>query len=433
MAKKSGRTSGTKKFALASKAEFCSGSFQDLMLTLNCFAERWGLRRLSSTLEGWEYPWFLFNAFDGADWSQVRLLDMDSDLNPMPWFMASLGAQVELVGKRGMRTAQWEDVRRRTGLKVDWQVPSVNQVRIPEQCYDVVTCFSAAEPCPGQDIMVAEAAKALRSGGTFLISSRLRPPSRGLSLPWRSSGVLTIKKFTQTIWEHPAFGANAENPGWGLRPDDILVEKDRKCRFPGPVTAGAAVLRKNTRAKRGSHKRDAGMILSSWTYRRFILWKTHGGSSGSDMWVRPWVSCGTPFILFSNPALHACILSSDTSKSPIYLQVGFAIYLCSGLIPWMRSSETVTRCTSSFIANANYLKKSLLYPRAGVRYSERIELFHEPCHQCCSFHCSVYILGPPSSPVLAGFATGPFAVAGFGFGLGLFLGVMNAFFRDIRH
>jgi SAM-dependent methyltransferase len=244
MAKKSGRTSGTKKFALASKAEFCSGSFQDLMLTLNCFAERWGLRRLSTTLEGWEYPWFLFNAFDGADWSQVRLLDMDSDLNPMPWFMASLGAQVELVGKRGMRTAQWEEVRRRTGLKVDWQVPSINEVRIPEQCYDVVTCFSAAEPCPGQDTMVAEAAKALRSGGTFLISLRLRPPSRGLSLPWRSSGVLTIKKFTQTIWEHPAFGVNAENPGWGLRPDDILVEKDGKCRFPGPVTAGAAVLRK---------------------------------------------------------------------------------------------------------------------------------------------------------------------------------------------
>ena len=244
MAGKADRGSGMKKFALANEAEFRSGSFRDFMVTLNCFAKRWGLRRLSTTLEGWEYPWFWFNALDGEDWPQVRLLDMDSDLNPMPWFMASLGAQVELVGKRGMWTAQWEEVRRRTGLKVDWQVPSVKQVRIPEHCFDVVTCFSAAEPDPGQDIMAAEAAKALRSGGTFLISLRLRPPSWGVNLPWRSSGVSTIKKFTQTIWEHPAFGANEEKPGWHLCPDGMLVEKDRRCRFPGPVTAGAAVLRK---------------------------------------------------------------------------------------------------------------------------------------------------------------------------------------------
>jgi ABC-type polysaccharide/polyol phosphate export permease len=31
--------------------------------------------------------------------------------------------------------------------------------------------------------------------------------------------------------------------------------------------------------------------------------------------------------------------------------------LCAGLIPWIGFSDTVSRCTNSFVENANYLRK----------------------------------------------------------------------------
>jgi hypothetical protein len=230
---------GPKRFSLAGEAEARSGLFQDFMNTLNCFAKRMGLRQLSTGLEGWEHPWLWFNAFSGTeDWRKVRLLNIGSDLNPMPWFLASLGANVEFAGKEGLRTEAWEEIRDRSGLKVGRQAPVDKKIRIPEGLFDVVMYFSCVESGAEMRVIVSEAAGALREGGLFLVSARLRPPSWGIDFPGPNSRTPAIKKY-RAILEHPAF---ERMPDWRPSRDDMLVEKDS--RFPRPVTAGAAVLRK---------------------------------------------------------------------------------------------------------------------------------------------------------------------------------------------
>ena len=109
---------------------------------------------------------------------------------------------------------------------------------------------------------------------------------------------------------------------------------------------------------------------------------------------------------------------------------GFAIYLCAGLIPWLSFSETVTRCTNSFVENANYLKKLAIPEQvfvaqdAGSSFLSLMIGMALLVAICCTLgHYPGWSwLALPLILIL---------LQGFGFGLGLLLGVLNTFFRDI--
>jgi hypothetical protein len=88
---KSEKTSAQKLLSLASVAELSSRLFCDFMLTLNTFARRWGLRQFTNWSKIWEYPWLWFNGLSGINWSRAKVLDIGSELGPMPWFLASIG------------------------------------------------------------------------------------------------------------------------------------------------------------------------------------------------------------------------------------------------------------------------------------------------------------------------------------------------------
>jgi len=109
---------------------------------------------------------------------------------------------------------------------------------------------------------------------------------------------------------------------------------------------------------------------------------------------------------------------------------GFAIYLCAGLIPWIGFSETVSRCTNSFVDNANYLRKLAIPEQvfvaqnAGSSFLSLMIGMTMLVGICCLLgHYPAWSwLCLPAVLIL---------LQGFGFGLGLFLGVLNTFFRDI--
>ncbi|MGA2937028.1 MAG: ABC transporter permease [Syntrophobacteraceae bacterium] len=173
------------------------------------------------------------------------------------------------------------------------------------------------------------------------------------------------------------------------------------------------------------------MILSSWTYRRFIwenawreLWFRYVGSVMGFLWnaIHPLFQILIYTLVFSQ-IIPARIPNMSSG-------FGFAIYLCSGLIPWMGFSETVTRCTNSFIANANYLKKVSI-PEQVFVIQNASSCFMNLAISVAIFIAVCIVLG--HSPALSWLALPLVLVLlqGFGFGLGLFLGVMNAFFRDI--
>ena len=108
----------------------------------------------------------------------------------------------------------------------------------------------------------------------------------------------------------------------------------------------------------------------------------------------------------------------------------FAIYLCSGLLPWLGFSECVTRGTQSFLENATYLKK--------LPIPEQVFVAQNAVGATLSLGVSMSLLFLLTF-ILKGEITWAWMVVptvillfqSFGFGLGLMLGSLNVFFRDI--
>ena len=109
---------------------------------------------------------------------------------------------------------------------------------------------------------------------------------------------------------------------------------------------------------------------------------------------------------------------------------GYSIHLCAGILTWGLFSEITSRAQTVFIENAALLKK-MSFPRlclpvivvlnAGLNFAIIFGLFLGFLVLTGNF---------PGWPVLALF---PLLVieAGFAIGLGISLGVLNVFFRDV--
>ena len=173
------------------------------------------------------------------------------------------------------------------------------------------------------------------------------------------------------------------------------------------------------------------MIISIWNYRDFIwrsAWRDlrhrYAGSSMGFLWnvINPLFQIVLYTLVFSQ------LMVIKIANMPSGF--GFAIYLCAGLIPWIGFSETVSRCTNSFVDNAHYLRKLAIPEQvfvaqnAGSTFLSLVigmTLLMGICgllghYPAWSWLCLPVVL---------------ILLQGFGFGLGLFLGVLNTFFRDI--
>jgi len=108
----------------------------------------------------------------------------------------------------------------------------------------------------------------------------------------------------------------------------------------------------------------------------------------------------------------------------------YSIYLCSGVLTWGLFSEITSRAQNTFLDNANLLKK-LSFPRlclpvvvvanAGLNFVIVFGLF------------TLFLLVSGNFPGLAYLAMLPLLVilVALAVGLGVTLGVLNVFFRDV--
>ena len=168
-----------------------------------------------------------------------------------------------------------------------------------------------------------------------------------------------------------------------------------------------------------------------WQYRVFI-WR----SAISDLRDR---YAGSAIGVFWNvlmPLLQILILTIVFSQ---IMEVrlpragaasAFAIYLCSGLLPWLGFSECVSRGTQSLLENATYLKK--------LPIPEQIFVAQNALGSTLSVGISILLL-LLLTIALQGEITWAWLVVpavillfqSLAFGLGLMLGALNVFFRDI--
>lgn len=182
---------------------------------------------------------------------------------------------------------------------------------------------------------------------------------------------------------------------------------------------------------RGRAMISAGMIKDVFAYRGFILGsvkrefqsKFRNSMLGAAwMILNPLAMIVVYTVIFSQ-VMKARLPGVDSAFA-------YSIYLCAGVITWGLFAEITGRGQTVFIDNANLLKK-LSFPRiclpvivvlgAGVNFAIIFTLF------------TVFLVLSGSFPGWIFLAIVPVLVVQviFAIGLGVVLGVLNVFFRDV--
>lgn len=173
------------------------------------------------------------------------------------------------------------------------------------------------------------------------------------------------------------------------------------------------------------------MWLAVWNYRHFIL-----SSIRADFRARFSRSVLGGLWAIINPlaqaAIYAVVLSDVmSSRLPgVNSKSAYSIYLLGGLLGWSLFTEVLNRCTSIFIDNANLMKK-VRFPKiclpmitAGVALVNSALLFVATLIVMALFghFPGIYVLWV--APLML-------VTLIFGLGIGLILGVINVFVRDV--
>ena len=229
---------------LASVEELSSRPFRNFMTTLNSFAARLRLRQFTDGSKIWEYPWLWFNGLSGIDWSRTKVLDIDSELGPMPWFLASLGASVTLTQMQAAWVPDWERIVLQTGLTVDWRAISSEELPFRNQSFDVVTSFSVIEHQKDKKRTVNEATRVLKPGGLLALSFDVCEMAMGTTLPEGNGKALTVSEFEELLWQHPDFVQERDKPEWNIEDIEAFKKWPLESAPHHNYVSGAAVLRK---------------------------------------------------------------------------------------------------------------------------------------------------------------------------------------------
>ena len=174
-----------------------------------------------------------------------------------------------------------------------------------------------------------------------------------------------------------------------------------------------------------------GMLKPLWAYRGFILGSVkrefqskYRNSLLGAAWnvIQPLAMIVVYTVIFSQ-VMQTRLPGVDSTFA-------YSIYLCAGIITWGLFAEITGRAQNIFLENANLLKK-LSFPRlclpvtvvanAGLNFAIVFALF------------SAFLLITGSFPGWAYLALIPLLIiqVAFAIGLGITLGVLNVFFRDV--
>jgi lipopolysaccharide transport system permease protein len=124
------------------------------------------------------------------------------------------------------------------------------------------------------------------------------------------------------------------------------------------------------------------------------------------------------------------IVFTSILKNTAPMKVHYTVYLCSAMLPWTAFAECITRGTNSFLANAIYLRK--------LPIPEQVFVAQSALSTAISLVISYAIL------VIVAVCLGHFPswhwlllpipmalLITMGFGVGMALGTLNAFIRDV--
>ena len=173
------------------------------------------------------------------------------------------------------------------------------------------------------------------------------------------------------------------------------------------------------------------MLASAWRYRRFII-----SSIAADFRLRYARSRVGLFWMLAQPlaqvAIFALVLSGvlaarlPGSGGPF----AYATYLLAGMLFWTLLSETVLRCLTVFIENGNLLRK-ISFPRVTLPIiAVGVALASHAVLMIVTILGAALMGHPPGAHLLALVPLTVLTLA-LATGLGIVLGALNVFARDV--
>jgi len=172
-------------------------------------------------------------------------------------------------------------------------------------------------------------------------------------------------------------------------------------------------------------------IAAIWRYRGFII-----GSVTREFKVRYQTSVlGTTWAVI-NPLALVFIYTVVFSRlmrarlPDVENTVGYGIYLCSGILCWSAFTEIATRCQNVFLENANLIRK-MSFPRICLPLI--VVISATISYTIMLLIILVFLVLTKSSIGIALLAILPLLLLQtfLATGLGMILGVLNVFFRDV--
>jgi len=170
-----------------------------------------------------------------------------------------------------------------------------------------------------------------------------------------------------------------------------------------------------------------------WEYRQFIL-----GLVGKDFRERYLGSMLGGLWMALNPLALILIYTLVFGQLMGHRLPGdggglnYGVFLCAGILPWGLFSETLQRCTNIFVEEGNLLKK-VSFPRLAL---PAVVLLSSAMSFAVTFAVlTVILLVTGSFPGWGILQFLPLLLVqqGLALGLGITLGVLNVFVRDIGH
>lgn len=174
-----------------------------------------------------------------------------------------------------------------------------------------------------------------------------------------------------------------------------------------------------------------GMLRAIWVYRGFILGsvkREFQSKYRNSMLGASWTVLYPLTMIIVYTVIFSQIMR--TRLPGIDSTFSYSIYLCAGVITWGLFAEITGRCQNIFLENANLIKK-LNFPRiclpiivvlvAGINFAIIFGLF------------TLFLILSRNYPGWAFLAVFPVLAVQivFSIGLGIILGVLNVFFRDV--
>jgi ubiquinone/menaquinone biosynthesis C-methylase UbiE len=167
----------------------------------------------------------------------------------MPWFLASLGAQVTLVEKDAQWVSTWERLVKETGLGVEWRILPDEHLPFPERYFDVVTSCSVIEHQTDKVLAIAQASRVLKPAGMFAISFDICEPDMRMAFPEWNGKALTLKEFEDLVWKNPVFDNGGQTAEWNIEDCSEFIKWHLQSAPHHNYVVGAAVLKKKNIGK----------------------------------------------------------------------------------------------------------------------------------------------------------------------------------------